>query len=152
MRKKDALTKILAIAGTTLAWLPEVAMVFITSAVLVRRGGFHFDYLIPAELFPVFFGAGLLLLWAAIRAKCYRIWIGTGLGAALVFLVAGQAVAVVTGLASGATEPGGWQAAVVLGLIILYDLAVIVLGVGGILLVRNLFRKTTTRHGTDATP
>jgi hypothetical protein len=143
MRKKDALTKILAIAGTTLVWLPVVAMVFITAAVLVRHGGFHFDYLIPAELFPVFFGGGLLLLWGFIRAKRYRMWIGVGLGAALVFLVAGQAVAVATGLAKGATQPGGWQAAVVLGAIILYDLAVIAVGVGGILLTKDLFRKQT---------
>ena len=105
MRKKDVLTKILAIAGTILVWLPVLALVIITGAMLVQRGEFHFDYLIPAELFPVFLGGGLLLLWAANRAKCYRRWIGAGLGAALVFLFAGQAAAVATGLASGTTKP-----------------------------------------------
>jgi hypothetical protein len=104
-----------------------------------RNGGFHFDYLIPAELFPVFLGGGLLLLWAAIRAKRYQMWIGVGLGAAVIFLVAGQGIAVATGLASGATRPGGWQSTVVLGAIILYDLAVITVGVGGIRLIRSVF-------------
>ena len=139
MPNKGRLTKTLTMAGTTLAWLPVIAMVFITVAMLFRNGGFHFDYLIPAELFPVFLGGGLLLLWAAIRAKRYQMWIGVGLGAAVIFLVAGQGIAVATGLASGATRPGGWQSTVVLGAIILYDLAVIAVGVGGIRLIRSVF-------------
>jgi peptidoglycan/LPS O-acetylase OafA/YrhL len=143
MHNKGWLTKILALAGTFLAWLPVVAMVFITAAMLIRHQGFHFDYLIPAELFPVFLGGGLLLLWGSIRAKCYRRWIGAGLGAAVVFLVAGQSAAVATGLASGATRPGGWQSTVVLGAIILYDLAVIAVGVGGILLILRIFKSET---------
>ena len=109
MPKKGWLTKTLAIAGTFLAWLPMLALVIITGAMLIRRGEFHFDYLIPAELFPVFLGGGLLLLWASIRAKRYRIWIGVGLGAAVLLLVAGQGIAIATGLASGAIRPGGWQ-------------------------------------------
>jgi hypothetical protein len=145
MSNKGRLTKTLAMAGTTLAWLPVIAMVFITGAMLIRRGEFHVDYLIPAELFPVFLGGGLLLLWAAIRAKRYRMWIGVGLGAAVFFLVAGQGIAVATGLATGATRPGSWQSTVVLGAIILYDLAVIAVGVGGILLIKNLFQKSTTK-------
>ena len=139
MPKKGWLTKTLAIAGTFLAWLPILTLVIITMAILIRRGEFHFDYLIPAELFPVFLGGSLLLLWASIRAKRYRIWIGVGLGAAVLLLVAGQAIAIATGLASGAIRSGGWQSTVVLGLIILYDLAVIVVGVGGIGLIRSVF-------------
>ncbi len=140
MRKKNILTKTLAIAGTILAWLPVIALVVISGAGLIRRGEFHIDYLIPGELFPVFLGGGLLLLWAAIRARCYRLWIGVGLGAAVIFLVAGQGIAVMTGLASGAIEANGWQWALVLGAIILYDLAVIVVGVGGILLLLKIFK------------
>jgi peptidoglycan/LPS O-acetylase OafA/YrhL len=143
MPNKGRLTKILALAGTFLAWLPVVAMVFITAAMLIRHQGFHFDYLIPAELFLVFLGGGLLLLWGSIRANCYRRWIGLGLGAAVVFLVAGLAIAVATGWLSGTMEPGGWQVALVLGLIILYDLAVIAVGVGGILLILRIFKSGT---------
>jgi hypothetical protein len=146
MHKKNVLTKILAIAGTILVWLPVIALVVITGAVLIQRGEFHVDYLIPAELFPVFLGGGLLLLWAAIRAKSYRLWIGGGLVAVGVLIVSGQAIAMLTGLATGETERGGWQWALVLGAIILYDLVVIVVGVGGILLIRLLFRKSTTEN------
>ncbi len=143
MHKKNVLTKILAIAGTILVWLPVVALVVITGAVLIQRGEFHVDYLIPAELFPVFLGGGLLLLWAAIRAKCYRLWIGAGLGAVGVLIVSGQVIALLTGLATGETEPGGWQWALVLGAIILYDLAVVAVGVGGILLILKIFKNET---------
>jgi hypothetical protein len=139
MPKQGWLTKTLAIAGTFLAWLPILTLVIITGAMLIQRGEFHFDYLIPAELFPVFLGGGLLLLWASIRVKRYRMWIGVGLGAAVFFLVAGQGIAVITGLASGVTRPGSWQSSVVLGLIFLYDLAVIAVGVGGIRLIRSVF-------------
>jgi hypothetical protein len=140
MRKKDVLTKILAAAGTVLAWLPVLALVIITGTVLIQRGEFHFDYLIPAELFPVFLAGGLLLLWASLRAKCYRRWIGISLGGVALTLVTGQVIALATGLATGETEPGGWQWALVLGAIILYDLATIAVGVGGILLILKLFQ------------
>jgi hypothetical protein len=144
MPKQGWLTKTLAIVGTFLAWLPMLALVVITGAMLIRRGEFHFDYLIPAELFPVFLAGGLLLLWAAIRAKRYRIWIGAGLGTAVFLLVGGQGFAVATGLATGVTEPVGWQWALVLGAIILYDLAVIAVGVGGIRLIRSVFRSESS--------
>jgi len=147
MHKKNVLTKILAIAGTILVWLPVIALVVITGSVLLRRGEFHVDYLIPAELFPVFLGGGLLLLWAAIRAKTYRLWIGAGLGAVGVIIVTGQAIALLTGLATGETERGGWQWALVLGAIILYDLAVAAVGVGGILLNLKLFK-----NGSNTAP
>jgi hypothetical protein len=124
-----------------------IALVVITGSVLLGRGEFHVDYLIPAELFPVFLGGGLLLLWATIRAKRYRLWIGAGLGAVGVLIVSGQAIALLTGLATGETERGGWQWALVLGAIILYDLAVVAVGVGGILLILKIFK-----NGTNTSP
>ncbi len=149
MRKNSVITKILAVAGTVLAWFPVLALVIITGAVLIQRGEFHFDYLIPAELFPVFLAGGLLLLWASIRAKCYRRWIGAGLGAAVLFLVTGQGAAVAMGLASGVTQPGGLQWALVLGAIILYDLATIAVGVGGILLILRIFQNGSSTINRD---
>jgi hypothetical protein len=146
MLKKNVLTRILAIAGTILVWLPVIALVVISGSVLIRRGEFHVDYLIPAELFPVFLGGGLLLLWASIRARCYRLWIGVGLGAVGVLIVSGQAIAMLTGLATGVTERGGWQWAIVLGAIILYDLAVVAVGVGGILLTLYLFQNDSVKE------
>jgi hypothetical protein len=55
-------------------------------------------------------------------------------------IVGGQALAVVTGLADGSTQIGGWEWALVLGSLILYGVAVIEVGVGGILLSRDVFK------------
>ena len=144
MRKTNAFTKILAVGGTILAWIPVLAPIFFMLASLIGRGGFHLDYLMPAELFPLFLVGGLLLLWAAVRAKRHTWLVGFSFVAAIVLPVGGQALAVATGLASGATEPGGWQWALVLGAIIIYDLAVIMVGVGGILLIKELLLNVKT--------
>jgi hypothetical protein len=137
---KDNFTKILASVGGVMVWFPLLAP-FITSAVtLVRAGRLWFDYLLPGELFPVAFFGGLLLLWAAIRARARRLWIGLSLGLAVVFLVAGQGLAMVSGLASGSANPTGWAWPLVLISLAVYALALAVLGVGGVLLSVGLGR------------
>ncbi len=140
MPKINALTKTIAIIGTILVWIPILAPFLFSISPFIQRGVFHFDYLLPAEAFPVALAGGLLVIWASIRVKRYQKLIGWAFVAFVVLPFAGQAVASLTGLASGATEPGGWQWAFVLGAIILYDLAVIAVGVGGILLIRDMFR------------
>lgn len=140
MEKKGGLTKTLAIVGTVLAWFPILATIMTSIGGSLASGQFRFDYLMPAELFPAALIGGGLLLWAALRAHLYRRLIGWGLGAAVSLPVAGQVLAVVTGLASGRTEPTGLAWALVLTALGLYVLAVIVIGVGGILLVRDLFK------------
>jgi hypothetical protein len=139
MEKKDVFTKILAIAGTVFAWFPVLAPILLTAVVLIGSGESRFDYLMPAELFPSALVGGGLLLWAAIRARSRRGLIGWGLGVAVGLLVGGQALAVATGLASGATGPGGWQWGLVLGSLAAYALALIVVGVGGGQMLRDLF-------------
>jgi hypothetical protein len=42
-------------------------------------------------------------------------------------------------LASGETETGGWQWILVLASLGTYSLALVVIGIGGVLLVRDLF-------------
>jgi hypothetical protein len=138
MDNKGTLTKILAIVGTVLAWFPLLAPVLISIVFLVQEGIFRFDYLMPAELFPFALAGGLLLLWAAIRAKSRVKIIAWGLGVAIFMLVGGQALAVATGLASGETQPDGWQWALVVGSLVIYILAVIAVGVGGIQLLGDL--------------
>ncbi len=101
MRKKEAGTKALAVAGTTLVWIPILAPIVLSVVFRVARGWFRFDYLMPAELFPSALVGGGLLLWAAVRAQSNRRLIGWSLAAAVCMLVGGQALAVVTGLASG---------------------------------------------------
>jgi len=140
MEKKGVLTKILAIVGTVLVWFPILAPIVISAVVTTRSHRFRFDYLMPAELFPfALVGAGLLI-WAALRARSRRGLIGWGFGIAVALLVIGQVLAVVTGLASGETEPVGWPWAVVLTSLVVYSLAIVVTGVGGILLLRDLFK------------
>jgi hypothetical protein len=140
MENKGTLTKILAITGMVLVWFPLLAPVLLSVVLFVQAGMFRFDYLMPAELFPVALGGGLLLLWAAIRARSRRAVIGWGLGIAVGLLFGSQALAVVTGLASGEIEATGWQWALVLGSLIVYILALIAVGVGGILLLKDLYR------------
>lgn len=140
MENKGTLTKILASAGTALVWIPILAPILFSLIFLVQRQLFRFDYLMPAELGLFAFGGGILLLVAAIRAHSRQGIIGWGLGIALVMILGGQALAEVTGLADGSTEIGGWQWALVLSSLAIYVLAIVDVGVGGILLLRDLFK------------
>ena len=139
MENKGTFTKILTIAGTVLVWFPLLAPVLISIIFFAQEGEFRLDYLMPAELFPFALAGGLLLLWAAIRARARLKLIGWSLGIAVGMLIGGQALAVATGLASGETEPTGWPWALVIGSLIAYILALIAVGVGGILLLKGLF-------------
>lgn len=132
-------TKALAIVGTVLVWVP-IAFTLLTAVVgsLASRR-VHFDYLMPAELFPVALVGGLILLWGAWRARSRQKPVVLGLGAMVLLLVGGQALAVVTGLASGATQPGGWAWVLVLSSLALYSLALVWVGVTGVALIRELY-------------
>ncbi len=141
IENKDVFTKILAIVGTVLVGLPILAPILLGIVSLFKDGRFRLDYLMPAEFFPLVLVGGGLLLWAALRRRRFRGLIGWGLVGAVVLLVGIQALAVLTGLASGETQPGGWQWVLVLGALIAYILAVILTGVGGVLLTRDVFRK-----------
>ena len=140
MEKKDIFSKSLAIIGTVLVWVPILSPVGVSVIGYSVGRMFRFDYLMPAELFPVALVGGGLLMWAALRVHSRRRIVGLGLGIAAGCLVGGQAFAVATGLASGDTEPAGWQWALVLASIGFYSLALIVIGVGGVLLVHDLFK------------
>jgi hypothetical protein len=141
IENKGVFTKILAIVGTVLVGLPILAPILFTLVRLLQSGRFMLDYLMPAELFPLVLVGGGLLLWAALRLRRFRGLIGWALGGAVILLVGSQALAVLTGLASGETEPTGWPFALVLGGLIAFILAVILTGVGGVLLTRDVFRK-----------
>ncbi len=139
MLKNEAGTKALAVAGTTLVWIPILAPLVLSVIFRVARGWFRFDYLMPAELFPSALVGGGLLLWAAVRARSNRRLIGWSLAAAVCMLVGGQALAVVTGLASGEAEPVGFGWAIVVLSLVVYVVSVVLMGVGGILLLRDAF-------------
>ncbi|HWQ46221.1 MAG TPA: hypothetical protein VN376_05100 [Longilinea sp.] len=142
MPKINGLTKGLVIAGLVLIWLPILAPLFFAIVSLVTDGIFRLDYLMPAELFlSVFAGSGLLI-WAAVRARTYIKWITWGLAAAIGLLFGGQGVALATGLASGEIEAAGWPFILTMGTMVAYDLAVIFIGIGGVLLARLVFKRT----------
>jgi hypothetical protein len=140
MEEKGVLPKILAIVGMVLVWLPILAPVFFTVVKLTQGGGFNFDFLMPAELFPVVLLGGALLIWAALRSRLWIRFITWSLVTAVILLIGGQGIAVATGLASGEIEAVGWQWALVVATFIFYSVAVIVLGISGILLVIGLFK------------
>ena len=141
MKNTGTLTKILAITGTVLAWLPVLAPTVFAIGSLIERGRFLFDYLTPAEVFPVVLAAWALLLWAALRAgRRSRLVIGCILIAG-VALVGGLVFAKVTGLADGRIGMDSWQFVVTLSAILVYDLAVVAAGVTGILLLTDLYKK-----------
>ncbi len=141
LNKSNLLTRVLASAGTVLAWTPLLIPILLSLIVSVQERMFLFDYLMPAELFPVALVGGVLLLWAAWRACSRRKLIGWGLGIAVATLVGSQMLAVVTGLASGETPPGGAAWALVVGLLGVYWLALIAVAVGGLSLLRDLTRR-----------
>ncbi len=144
MEKKGLLTKILAVGGTALVWFPILAPILFSLAAILIERIFRLDYLMPAELFPAALIGGGLLVWAALRARLQRGLIGWGFGIAACLLVGGQALAVITGLASGEIEPTGWQWAIVLASLAGYALALVAMGIGGVLLLRDLFRAQRT--------
>jgi MFS family permease len=139
--KRGIFTKILAVAGTVLVWVPLLAPVFFSVMFLIRSGMFRMDYLMPAELFLVALIGGALLIWAALRARKRRGLIAGAFGAAIILPVLGSVIASVTGLASGEIEPVGWQWSLVLAALAAYCLALAVVGVGGILLLFDLFKR-----------
>jgi hypothetical protein len=140
MRKNNFIIKILAIIGTVLVWFPILAPVLLSLVALIKQRMFLFDYLMPAELFPAALLGGGMLLWAALKVRSRRGLIGWGLGVAVVLLVGGQLLAVVTGLASGETVPVGWWVWLVSGSIVGYTLALVTIVIGGALLLRDLFK------------
>lgn len=136
---KGALTKFLAVIGTMLVWIPILFTILTSIIGTIFSHTLRFDYLMPAELFPIALIGSPLLLWAAKRARSHQKLIGWGLAAAVIFLVGGQALAVVTGLASGATPPTGWPWILMLSSITFYSLALIEIGIAGVLLVKKLY-------------
>jgi len=133
MSKKDTLSKILAVLGTILVWFPVLAPVILGLFPLVTDGIYRFDYLMPAELGIVAFAGGVLLIWGAFRARLRRKIITWGLG-----LAAGSVAFL---MALGDVVPGSLEWGLAIGLLITYVMSLVIMGIGGILLSKDLFRK-----------
>ncbi len=140
-KDRGKLTKRLAVAGTLLVWAP-MAFTVLTSAVgTISEGRFLFDYLMPAELFPAALAGALLLLWTAKRSGLRFRVIGFGVVFTLFFLGAVMVIPSVTGLADGTTEPSGMPFVMVMACLALYVISLVSVGIGGILLWKDLYNK-----------
>ncbi|MHB1317477.1 MAG: hypothetical protein ACYCYF_02540 [Anaerolineae bacterium] len=137
MRASDRWTRVLAVAGCVLVWLTLSSPLLFSLMRLSRGGRFLFDYLMPAELFPLALAGGLLLLWAALRSQSSVARVAWSLGVAAAALVGSQGLAVVTGLASGAQEAEGWRWALVIAGLAIYILALVALGLVGARMTRD---------------
>ncbi len=140
MEHNNRLTKTVTIVGLVLIWIPLLAPAVLSIEAFFSIGRFLFDYLMPAELFSIAAGGALLLIWASFRVRSRRRVIGWGSAAAVLLLYGGQGIAVVTGLASGEREAAGWPFFLAVGSIIMYAVMLAVIGVGGILLVKDLVK------------
>ncbi len=141
MKSSNLLTKILAISGTVLVGLTVIAPIAFTFIRLVQSGRFMFDYLMPAELGLLVLVGTALLIWAAVRAHFRVKLFAWAAGLAVLTVVGGQALAIITGLADGPTPKSSPWMFVVLSMIIAYDLLVVLLFVAGCLLCRDVFAK-----------
>ena len=90
MNKQIVFTRILAIAGTVLVGLPVAFPVVLALVLMISQHVFLFDYLMPAEFFPVVFAGTGLLIWAVLRAHLFARSILWAAGAALGLLMLGQ--------------------------------------------------------------
>jgi hypothetical protein len=141
MEKKNFLTKLLAVTGTILVWLPIFAPILISAIFLLQESVFRIDTLMPAELFPSFLLGSGLLLWAALRAHSHVRLVLWGLIIAILMLFGGQAIASITGLASGEIEPAGPAWFIVVASLAVYVLGILLVGIGGVRLLQDLFKK-----------
>ncbi len=141
MEQKNILTKVLAIAGTVLVWFPILAPILLSIILLIVERKFLFDYLMPMELFLFALVGSGLLFWATLRAHSRVKFVAWGIGIAVFMFLGAQWFAEITGMASGAVEPVGWMWAVVIAALALFVLGIILVGAGGALLLRDLFKR-----------
>ncbi len=140
-KQKNALTKIFAISGTVMLWAPILFMFLTAIFGSIARKALLFDYLMLAEMFPIVALGLVLLIFTTLLTRTFRKWFGWGSVAALVTLVAGNMIAVASGLASGTTSESGPYFAVVITSIIIFNILVVALAILAIVLVRRIFQK-----------
>jgi hypothetical protein len=129
--------KILAIVGTVLVWITLLAPVLLSLVVLLTRNMVLFDYLMPAELFPLALIGGGFLYLVAYRIHYFKRMISWSLSIAIVSLVSGQIFAVISGVASGSIDT--WQLFVIRGTNLLYCAFLFLTGINGIRLLLKIF-------------
>jgi hypothetical protein len=141
MLRITAFDRTLAVVGTVIVALPLLAPVVFTLIRLAQAGDFRFDFLMPAELYPLYLVGVMLLLIAAVRTRLLWFPIGASVAGSFALLALSQWLAVLTGLASGDTPAEGWPFVLVLSLLagsIAAMVGTVVLGVRLAVLLRQL--------------
>ena len=129
--------RILTMVGTVLLALP-IGFMLATSVIgSIMRKQFLMDYMIPAELFLLVLAGAVALVVAAFRTGQNKKQTLICLAVTCAALFACQGLAVVTGLASGRTAAEGLPLYAVMGLLIVYDVMVVVDIICGIILFRK---------------
>ena len=137
MKNKSLISKIIAITGTILVWIPIIAPVLLTIIFLIIKGRLAFDFLMPMELiFLVIIGAILLIISSIIMKFKWKI-IGISLGTIISIFILGQFIAEITGIASGETEMTSTLYFIMITFVIIYIISLIILGISGIKLVKK---------------
>ena len=140
MRKNNISIRILAITGAVLLFLPVLTTILTGIFISIARHRLRVDYLMPAELgLLAIIGGGLLLLAAIISRTHFKQILLIYL-LMIIMLVGSQAIAVWTGLASGAREATGWPFTLVIGMLVVYALLMVVLGLAGVQLSKDLIK------------
>ena len=143
MAHKNIFTKSLALLGLVLVWFPILVPLVVGIMRLIQGSKFLFDIFLPLEIFPVPLLGGLLLLIASLLTRMHSKLIGWGLGLSVVLPAIGSILAAVTGLASGETDINTWQGALVIAFFILFWVALLALGIGGVLLTRDVLKENS---------
>lgn len=133
MEKKDTLSKLLAVIGTILVWLPIAAPFFFGFMSLFRDGIYRFDFLMPAEFGILALVGGALLLWGAFRIRSQIRTVAWGLGV--------EIVAMVVLFIIGDVEPGSLEMIFAFALLAAHSLGIILTGIGGIFLWRDVLKE-----------
>lgn len=141
MKIKIIWAKILAIGGEILTGLPILFPLAVSFPTLFRSGRVNFDYLFPAEMFPIVLLGGIMLLVSTILVRTHIKWIAWTFGAVVLTLAALMIVPIVTGLDNSIEQPAGNLMLILQGIVALHWLAIIALVIGGIILIVALFKK-----------
>ena len=141
MKTKAVLAKVFAIAGTVLVWAPILFMLLTGVVGSISSKMLLMDYLLLAEWFFIVVAGLVLLFVSSLLGRTLAKWIGFTAAAGVIALALSMLLAQTTGLSTGAIAAEGWPLILVMGLLILYNVLVLAVGILGILLIKALFRK-----------
>lgn len=141
MKKNSVFTRILAIVGIVLTWFPIFVAILIFVTVIFRDHEFHFDYLMPLELFFVSLAGGCLLVLASLISRSYQRLVLWGFALVIALRILVEANVYIRAAISDGNEPAEWMNTLIVIVCNVYTVSVVFLGFAGVLLATNLFRQ-----------